>query len=101
MINHYIGPSTSSPIEPSAAVLNEILTFEAGPSAPNVLNVQITITDDLVALEAIESYVASLEILGTPDNVIIGQHHKTTVSVHDDDCKSLAGNQSVEYLVYY
>ena len=59
-----------------------------------MIDVEIAITDDLVALEANESYEATLEILGTPDNVVIGQN-MTTVLVIDDDRKSLADNQSV------
>lgn len=87
----YVGPSSSSPIEPSAGILNDILTFEAGPSALNVIDVSINITDDFVALEAIESYVASLEILGTPNSRIeIGTYPTTTISVLDDDRKLLA-----------
>ena len=87
----YLGPSTSSPIERSAEPLDQIITFEAGPSAPNVIDVVINITDDLVALEATESYVATLEIVGTPDSQIqIGRFPMTTVSVLDDDRKLLA-----------
>ena len=86
-----VGPSTSSPIERSADAIDRTLTFEAGPSAPNVIDVMINITDDFVALEAIESYVATLEILGTPDSRIeIGQYPTTTISVLDDDRKLLA-----------
>ena len=88
---YYLGPSTSSPIERSAAAIDEIITFEAGPSAPNVIDVEISITDDLVALEATESYVATLEIVGSPDSQIeIGRFPTTTVSVLDDDRKLLA-----------
>ena len=61
----------------------------AGPSAPNVIDIMIAITDDLVALEATESYVASLEIVGTPPNVEIGQFPTTIVEVLDNDRKLL------------
>ena len=79
----------------SAAAIDEIITFEAGPSAPDVISIVINITDDLVALEATESYIATLEILGTPASRIeIGQlptHFPTTnVSVLDDDGRLLA-----------
>ncbi len=56
-----------------------------------MINVVINITDDLVALEATESYIATLEILGTPaSRIAIGEFPMTTVSVLDDDGKSLA-----------
>ena len=82
------GPSTSSPIERSAAALRNVtVTFMAGPSAPNVISIDINITDDLVTLEATESYDVSLRIVGSPPNVVIGRHEITTVNVLDDDCK--------------
>ena len=59
----------------------------AGPSAPNVISIDINITDDLVTLEATESYDVSLRIVGSPPNVVIGRHEITTVYVLDDDCK--------------
>jgi hypothetical protein len=75
----------------SAATLNDIITFEAGAGAADVINVVINITDDLVALEATESYIATLEILGTPaSRIAIGEFPMTTVSVLDDDGKLLA-----------
>ena len=82
------GPSTSSPIEQSAAAVDVVITFDAGPSAPNVINIPITITDDDVTLEALESYEVTLEIIGPAPNVLIGVHPTTTVNVEDDDCKS-------------
>ena len=84
----YLGPSTSSPIERSAEFIDRIIMFEAGPSAPNVIDVVIDITDDFMALEANESYVASLEIVGNSNSQIeIGRFPVTTVSVLDDDRK--------------
>ena len=82
-----LGPSTSSPIAPSLATVDEIITFSAGPAAPNVIQIRINITDDLVALEATESYVTSLQILGSPANVEIGLHPTTLVDVLDNDRK--------------
>ena len=70
----------------SAEAIDEIIIFEAGPSAPDVISIVINITDDFVALEATESYIATLEILGTPASRIeIGQFPTTNVSVLDDD----------------
>ena len=75
----------------SAAAIDEIIIFEAGPSADDVISIVINITDDLVALEATESYIATLEILGTPASRIeIGQFPTTNVSVLDDDGRFLA-----------
>ena len=82
-----LGPSTSSPIAPSLATVDEIITFSAGPAAPNVIQVRINITDDLVALEVTEEYVTSLQILGSPANVEIGQHPMTLVDMLDNERK--------------
>lgn len=83
-----LGPSTSSPIRRSAPILVADVTFDAGPAAPNVRDVFFDLTDDLVALEATESFVATLEILGTPSSRIeIRDFPTTTISVLDDDRK--------------
>ena len=89
LLHTNIGPSASSPVERSAAAIDKIITFEEGPSASNVTDIMISIADDRVALEANESYVTTLQILGTPDNVVLGQHSTATVMVLDDDRKSL------------
>ena len=83
----HTGPSTSSPIQQSATAMNQIITFDAGPSAQDVIAISINITNDDIALEAIESYVVNLEIVGSPTNVVIGRHEVTTVNVLDEDCK--------------
>ena len=83
----------SSLVECSTAAIDQIITFEAGPSASNVTNIMISIFDDFVALEANETFIATLEILGAPDNVVLGQYRTATVTVIDDDRKSLVGNQ--------
>ena len=98
LLHTNIGPSISSPIERSVAAINQIITFEAGSSASNVIDIMISIVDDRVALEANESYVATLQILGTPDNIVLGQYSTATLEVLDDDRKSLVDNQSVLYL---
>ena len=43
-----------------------------------------------MALEVIESYVATLAIIGSPPNVVIGYQNTTTVNVLDEDCKFTA-----------
>ena len=77
----------SSPIVPSLDTVDQTITFMAGPDAPNVIQIRINITDDLVALEATESYVTSLQILRSPANIEIGQHLTTLVDVLDNDRK--------------
>ncbi len=62
-----------------------MVTFEAGPDADNSIIVQFTLTDDDIALEAIESYIGSLDIVGNPEGVTLGMVDTTTVNVRDDD----------------
>ena len=100
LLHTNIGPSISSAIEHSAAAIDQIITFEAGSSASNVTDIMIGIADDRVALEANESYVATLQIVGTPDNVVLGQYSTAILEVLDDDRKSLVDNQSVLYFKY-
>ena len=65
----------------------QTITFGAGPSAQNVTSVQINITNDEIALEAIERYDINLEIVGSITNVVTGRHEMTTVNVLDEDRK--------------
>ena len=83
----HIGPSTSSPIQQSAAAVDQIITFKAGSSAVDAIAIQIPITDDDIALEIIESYDVNLEIVGSLPNVVIGRHEMTIVNVLDEDRK--------------
>ena len=62
-----------------------MVTFEAGPDADNSIIVEFTLTDDDIALEAIESYVGTLDTVGNPEGVTIGMIATTTVNVEDDD----------------
>ncbi len=62
-----------------------MVTFEAGPDADNSITVEFTLTDDDIALEAIESYIGTLVIMGNPEGVTIGVIATTTVNVEDDD----------------
>ena len=50
-----------------------------------MLSIQIPLTDDDIALEAIERYDVNLEIVGSPTNIAIGRHEMTTVNVLDQD----------------
>ncbi len=62
-----------------------MVTFEAGPDADNSITVEFTLTNDEVALEAVESYVGTLDIVGNPEGVTIGMIATTTINVEDDD----------------
>ncbi|XP_064387615.1 uncharacterized protein LOC135335886 isoform X2 [Halichondria panicea] len=79
------GPSTQTDVVISASGFNEVVTFEAGPNADNSIIVQFTLIDDDIALEAIESYIGSLDIVGNPEGVTFGMVDTTTVNVRDDD----------------
>ena len=98
--HYHPGPSMSSSIEQSATALHQIITFNAGLVAPSVIDILIPITDDSVALEVIESYVASLEIIGSPSHVVLGDQDTTTVNVLDEDCKFTALYYSVAYALH-
>ena len=69
--------------------MDQTIQFGAGPSAQDVLSIQIPLTDDDIALEAIERYDVNLEIVGSPTNIVIGRHEMTTVNVLDNDGKFL------------
>ena len=45
------------------------------------------LTNDNVGLEALESYVASLQLVGSPLGIQTGSLVQTTVNVEDDDRK--------------
>ena len=65
-----------------------------------MIDVFIDLTDDLVALEATESYIATLEVLGTPSSrIVIGEFPMTNISVLDDDRKSLACMHCIYYCI--
>ena len=73
----------------------------AGPSAPNVIDVNIAITDDIVTLEDTETYEVHLRIVGFAPNVEIGRHEITTVNVLDDDGESSSHLPVSVVLFYY
>ena len=79
------GPSTQTNIEQSAAGIDQVVTFGAGPDAPNTISIMFNLTDDDVALEAIERYVASLSVVDSSSGVIVTQPSVTTINVLDDD----------------
>ena len=69
----------------SADGIDELLTFGAGADAPNRTDIVFNITDDDVALEAIERYIASLEVLPGSLGVQVGDPSETSVAILDDD----------------
>ncbi len=66
----------------SAAGINTIVTFEAGPDAPNRTFVGFAINDDLVALEDLEMYTVRLL---PPASVALGAISETSVKIVDND----------------
>lgn len=79
------GPSTQTNIEQSAAGIDQVVTFGAGPDAPNSISITFDLTDDDVALEAVERYVASLSVVDPSSGVRVVQPSVTTINVLDDD----------------
>lgn len=79
------GPSTQTDIEVSASGLSEQVTFEAGPGTPDSISVRIDLTDDDVALEAVEQYMASLVLPANATGVRLLEPRTTEINVLDDD----------------
>ena len=79
------GPSNQRNIERSAAGINEIITFPAGPDGPNTIRVSFNLTDDDVALEDIESYVVDLTVQPSSPGVTVEEPERTRINVLDDD----------------
>ena len=91
MIPPATGPSNQASIERSADGINEIITFEAGPDAPDIIRVNFTLTDDNVALEDIERYVVNLFLPDSPAGVLIVEPDTTRIEVLDDDGERIKG----------
>lgn len=85
-----VGPSIQTNIVRSAAVIDEVVVFQAGTNAPSSIAVTFDLTDDDVALEEIETFVVDLEILNNLNNIVMpGIPEKTTINVLDDDGMTL------------
>ena len=81
-----LGPSAQTNVLASATAVNETVTFQSGVGAPNSVFVSIPLTDDQVALEAVESYIIRLEIaLDTFVAIRIGFPSTTVINVLDND----------------
>lgn len=78
------GPSDQTDIERSADKIDATIEFQAGAQAPNIALVTFNLTDDEVALEAVETFVVTLEILTLTDIVQPGLQ-QTVVNVMDSD----------------
>ena len=77
------GPSNNTGIIRSAAGISETKTFPAGSSS---ITFNFNLTDDNVGLEAVESYIASLQLVGSPLGIQTGVCLvETTVNVEDDE----------------
>lgn len=95
------GPSAQTNILASASAVNETITFLSGVGAPNSIFVNISLTDDQVALEAVEWYIIGLEIaLDTSTAIRIGSPNTTFINVLDND-GTLINSMSHFYLQWF
>ena len=79
----FAGPGEDAGIVRSASGISEQQTFPAGSTS---LLFYLNLTDDNVGLEAVESYIASLQLVGSPLGIRTGVCLvDTTVNVEDDD----------------
>ena len=77
----------------SAPGIDTIVTFNAGDASPDEFSISIPLTDDDIALEDIEMYTARLEIVGSPNVVVmLGIPDETVINVVDDDGKIYSGS---------
>ena len=74
------GPSAQTDIVRSADGISSVITFQ--PNGPRTIDVEFDITNDDVALEAVETYTVRLS---PPSGVILGAIPTTNVEVTDDD----------------
>ena len=72
-------------MEISGERVDTIITFDAGPGAPNVIQVPVTINDDQVGLEAVEMFSVSLALTQPSDAVMVATPNVTVVNIIDDD----------------
>ena len=69
----------------SAPAIDETITFGIGDVPPDSIRISLTLTDDQVALEAVETYTASLEIITGTNIIVLGAPEETLINVIDDD----------------
>ena len=66
-----------------------MVTFQGGTDAPNNISIPFQLKDDEVALEAVETYTVSFEILTSQSIVGKGMLEETRVNVNDPDGTSV------------
>ena len=81
----------------SAPAINELITFGAGPSAPDTLTVTFPLTDDDVALEDVERFFVDLTVETPGSGVLVVQPERTRINVLDDDGKPLSLPRSLTF----
>ena len=79
------GPSMQTDVVISAAIISERVTFGAGTTADDIITISFSIVDDDVGLEAVETYVADLEIVAADGIVVDHIYNVTKISILDDD----------------
>ena len=72
-------------MEISGEPVDTIITFDAGPGAPDVIQVPVTINDDQVGLEAVEMFSVSLALTQPSDAVMVVSPDVTVVNIINDD----------------
>ena len=89
------GPSTQTDVEVSGVGVDTVITFGAGPAAPDVIRVNVTINDDQVGLEAVEMFPVSLELSQPNQAVAVGAPDTTIVNIIDDDGRFTSSHKSL------
>ena len=69
----------------SAPEIDETITFGLGDMSPNSIQISLILTDDQVALEAVEMFRVNLEIITGTNIVMLGIPDETTINVIDND----------------
>ena len=72
-------------MEISGIRVNTIITFEAGPEAKSMIQVPVTINDDQVGLEAVETFSVSLFLTHSSDEVEVALPNVTVINIIDND----------------
>ncbi len=82
----HTGPSQQTDIVASGAAVNETDTFILGGNS--IISIDIALTNDDVALEAVEQYILTLSLpAGTTGIEILPSEATTTINILDDDGK--------------
>ena len=79
-VSCFSGPSVQTEIVQSAAGISSVITFQ--PTGPKMIDIEFNITNDVVALEVVETYSVRLS---PPSGVNLGAIPTTNVVVVDDD----------------